>query len=52
MYCLSVGPSQKLKRGSTDAMLENNENLLAGAWWVILNSLDFVYLCKGKTWMK
>ena len=23
-------------------MRENNENLLAGAWWVILNSLDFL----------
>ena len=29
-----------LKNKITDTMRENNDHLLAGAWWVILNSLD------------
>ena len=27
-------------RATTDTMHENNDHLLAGAWWVILNSPD------------
>ena len=47
--CPHVRPSQKqenvLQRqdkilATTGAMSENNENLLAVAWWVILNSPD------------
>ena len=37
--CLSVRHKNKI-RVTTDAMHESNEKLLAGAWWVILNSLD------------
>ena len=34
--------SQDKIRATTGAMLENNEKLLAVAWWVILNSPDLL----------
>ena len=44
---VSVRPSEKQKHAETltlvpgkQNMRENNDNLLAVAWWVILNSLD------------
>ena len=43
-WCPSVRPSQIQERATTDTMRENNENLLAGVWWVILNSLDFFFI--------
>ena len=45
MVCTSVLPSEKDKRPTTDTMSEKNENLLAVAWWVILNSVDFCKPC-------
>ena len=43
-WCPSVRPSQKQKRAATDTMCEYNDRLLAVAWWVILNSPDFLLL--------
>ena len=44
---VSVRPSvtklQRSHRPTTDTMSEYNENLLAGVWWVILNSLDLFH---------
>ena len=47
-HAVSVRRSQNKIRATTDTISENNKNLLAGgAWWVILNSLDFyVYFDK------
>ena len=39
-WCTSVRPSQKQKRSTADTMCEDNDRLLAVAWWVILNSLN------------
>ena len=40
-WCPCVRTSvTKRKRDATDTMRENNEYFLAGAWWVILNSLN------------
>ena len=52
---VSVRPSQKQEKrkdkilATTGAMSENNENLLAVAWWVILNSPDLLILYLQKT---
>ena len=47
----SFRPSQKQRQdkilATTGAMRENNENLLAVAWWVILNSLDSFSIFSG-----
>ena len=38
-----LSPSQNKTRARTEIMNENNEDLLAGAWWVILNLLDLFH---------
>ena len=39
----SVRLSQNQIRATTDTMHENNDHLLAGAWWVTLKSPDLYY---------
>ena len=36
----NVGARENKIRAKTDTMCEDNDHLLAMAWWVILNSLD------------
>ena len=43
VFTRGVRPSQNPKRATTDTLCENNDNLLAGAWWVILNSVDLLF---------
>ena len=43
--CPYVRPSQKQIRTTTDTIMhENNDHLLAGAWWVTLKSPDLYYV--------
>ena len=47
---VSVRQSQKEKHATTDTIRENNENLLAGAWWFILSALELrFFVTDGRT---
>ena len=53
-WCPSVRPSQKQRYNGnvkTKYMRENNEYLLAVAWWVILNSPDLFLLSCESCWL-
>ena len=39
--CPYVRPSQKQIHATTDTMHENNDHLLAGAWWITESYVDF-----------
>ena len=43
-YNANVNGQENKIRATADTMCENDENLLAVAWWVILNSLDLFFL--------
>ena len=43
-WCPYVRPSQKWKCATKDTMRENNDHLLAEAWWVTLKSCIFLFL--------
>ena len=40
---VSVRPSQKQIRATTDTMHENNDHQLAGAWWITLKSPNYTF---------
>ena len=46
---LSVHPSHKQLRATTDTKHENNDHLLAGTWWVTLKSPDLFSFLFFKT---